>query len=90
VNGIQTNALRPTKQRRNATMNGTVRIHDFGDEVHLRFKQRVPWPVALKILMALKAPGPAPDEDDLLRRLHARMPASKQRPVKRPNERQAA
>jgi hypothetical protein len=28
---------------------GTVRIHDFGDEVHLWFEQRVPWPVALEV-----------------------------------------
>ena len=32
-------------------------IEDFGDEVHLRIDQRVPWDVALKILRALKAPG---------------------------------
>ena len=35
---------------------GTVRIQDLGDEVHLWIEQRVPWPVALKILEALKTP----------------------------------
>jgi hypothetical protein len=29
---------------------GSVNIRDFGDEVHLWFEQRVPWPVALQIL----------------------------------------
>jgi hypothetical protein len=46
-------------ERRN--VQGTVRIHDFGDEVHLWFEQRVPWPIALEILRELKAPGPTPD-----------------------------
>jgi transcriptional regulator with XRE-family HTH domain len=31
-------------------------IEDFGDEVHLRIDQRVPWGVALKILEMLKIP----------------------------------
>jgi transcriptional regulator with XRE-family HTH domain len=31
-------------------------IEDFGDEVHLRIDQRVPWDVALKILEMLKIP----------------------------------
>jgi hypothetical protein len=48
---------------------GTVRIHDFGDEVHLWFEQRVPWPIALEILRELKAPGPAPDATRRPRRL---------------------
>jgi hypothetical protein len=69
---------------------GTLHICDFGDEVHLWFEQRVPWPTALEILRELKAPGPAPEGDDLLRRLHSRMPASKERPAERSKERQAA
>ena len=43
----------------------TVRIEDFGDEVHLWVAQRVPWPVALEILRLLKLPeeASAGDED---------------------------
>ena len=73
-------------ERRNAQ--GTVRLHDFGDEVHLWFEQRVPWPIALEILRELKAPGPAPDATRRPRRLHPR--ASTERPAERSKERQAA
>jgi hypothetical protein len=36
---------------------GSVNIRDFGDEVHLWFEQRVPWPVALEILKELTHDG---------------------------------
>jgi hypothetical protein len=36
----------------------TLRIRDFGDEVHLWIECRVPWDVALKILRVLKEPAP--------------------------------
>ena len=39
----------------------TVRITDFGDEVHLWVEQRVPWRVALKIMKLLKGPDPPED-----------------------------
>ena len=42
---------------------GTLRIQDFGDEVHLWIEQRVSWEVALEILRILKAPNP-PEEID--------------------------
>jgi hypothetical protein len=35
---------------------GTLRIHDFGEEVHLWIEQRVPWTVALDILKVLTDP----------------------------------
>ena len=69
---------------------GTVRIHDFGDEVHLWFEQRVPWPVALEILRELKAPGPAPDATRRSRHLRPRRQTSTKRPAERSKERQAA
>ena len=69
---------------------GTVRIHDFGDEVHLWFKQRVPWPVAVEILRELKAPGPALDATRRSRHLHPRGRTSVKRPAERSKERQAA
>jgi hypothetical protein len=69
---------------------GTVRIHDFGDEVHLWFEQRVPWPVALEILRELKAPGPTHNATSRLRRSHRRRRASKASPARRSTERQAA
>ena len=37
---------------------GTLRIQDFGDEVHLWVEQRVPWTVALQVLKVLKASDP--------------------------------
>ena len=37
---------------------GTLRIHDYGEEVHLMIEERVPWRVALEILKELKTPGP--------------------------------
>ena len=43
-------------EREKRAVHGTVRIQDLGDEVHLWIEQRVPWPVALKILEALKTP----------------------------------
>jgi hypothetical protein len=36
---------------------GRVNIRDFGDEVHLRFEQRVSWPVALQTLKELTHDG---------------------------------
>jgi hypothetical protein len=68
---------------------GTLRIHDFGDEVHLWFEQRVPWPIALEILRELKAPGPAPDATRRPRRLQRLWP-SKERPAEPSKERRAA
>lgn len=56
---------------------GTLRIRDFGDKVHLWFKQRVSWPVALEILKELKAPDPADDSMRLPTRDDPRMRASK-------------
>ncbi len=56
---------------------GTLRIRDFGDKVHLWFKQRVSWPVALEILKELKAPDPADDAMKLPSRDDPRMRASK-------------
>jgi hypothetical protein len=47
-------AKRSEEEKR--AVQGTVRIQDLGEEVHLWIEQRVPWPVALKILEALKAP----------------------------------
>ncbi len=35
----------------------TVRIKDYGDEVHLWVEQRVPWKVALEVLKEITAPG---------------------------------
>jgi hypothetical protein len=35
----------------------SVNIRDFGDEVHLWFEQRVPWPVALEVLKELTHDG---------------------------------
>jgi hypothetical protein len=69
---------------------GTVRIRDFGDEVHLWFKQRVPWPVALEILRELKAPGPALDATRHSRHLHPRRRTSPKGPAERSKERRAA
>ena len=44
---------------------GILRIHDFGDEVHLWVEQRVSWKVALEILQELKAPMlPARRDED--------------------------
>ena len=42
--------------RRSETTKPLGIIEDFGDEVHLRIDQRVPWDVALKILEMLKIP----------------------------------
>jgi len=43
---------------------GILRIHDFGDEVHLWVEQRVSWKVALEILTELKAPMPSDKADE--------------------------
>jgi hypothetical protein len=75
---------------RTGNLSGSLNIRDSGDGAHLWFEQRVPWRIALEILRELKAPCPAPEGDDLLRRLHSRMPASKERPAERSKERQAA
>ena len=53
-------ADRPATEDRDAK--ATVRIHDFGDEVHLWIEQWVSWDVALDILKELKAQSPADDE----------------------------
>ena len=60
-NGTPQTDQSAAKQERDAR--GTLRIQDFGDEVHLSFEQRLPWEVALEILRILKTPGP-PDEGD--------------------------
>jgi hypothetical protein len=38
---------------RTGDLRGTLNIRDSGDEAHLWFEQRVPWPVALEILKEL-------------------------------------
>ena len=65
----QVQASRPTDVSR-----GKLRIHDYGDEVHLMIEQRVPWPVALEILKELKTPGPHHEATSRARRAREAAP----------------
>jgi hypothetical protein len=88
VNGIPTQRAQADKASSQQNTGDTLHIQDFGDEAWLSFDQRVPWKVALEILRLLKAPGHAPEGDDLLRRLHSRR--QRERPAERSKEGQAA
>jgi hypothetical protein len=68
----------------------TLRIRDFGDEVHLWIEQRVPWPVALEIVRVLTARAPQPEAASHRRHRRPGVLRSTGKPVRSRKARSAA